>query len=297
MKFEQLRIFVSVAEREHVTEAARSLNLTQSAVSAAIAALEASHGVKLFHRVGRGIALTEAGSMFLVEARSVLTRVADAESMLEELGGLRRGQLRVVASQTIAAYWLPAFLASFHNRYPQLSVTLEIGNTEQVAARVHDGGADLGIVEGEIDDPSLARWVIGEDRLVLVSSLPFDTETVDTEWLRQACWVVREQGSGTRSTFDRHLQALGVDPDTLKIALVLPSNEGVRTAVEAGAGVAVLSSLVVARALKTEALHAAPFAFGPRNFYALRHKERYRSKAADALLDLIRQLQAYRAGR
>lgn len=297
MKFEQLRIFVSVAEREHVTEAARSLNLTQSAVSAAIAALEASHGVKLFHRVGRGIALTEAGSMFLVEARSVLTRVADAESMLEELGGLRRGQLRVVASQTIAAYWLPAFLASFHNLYPQLSVTLEIGNTEQVAARVHDGAADLGIVEGEIDDPSLARWVIGEDRLVLVSSLPFDTETVDTEWLRQACWVVREQGSGTRSTFDRHLRALGVDPDTLKIALVLPSNEGVRTAVEAGAGVAVLSSLVVARALKTEALHAAPFAFGPRNFYALRHKERYRSKAADALLDLIRQLQAYRAGR
>lgn len=73
---------------------------------------------------------------------------------------------------------------------------------------------------------------------------------------------------------------------------MLPSNESVRTAVEAGAGVAVLSSLVVAGALKAGRLYAAPFAFGPRSFFALRHKERYRSKAADALLELISQQQA-----
>ena len=287
MTLEQLRIFVAVAEREHMTDAARALHVTQSAASAAIAALEARHAVKLFHRVGRGIALTEAGQLFLVEARGVLARATAAETMLEEIGGLKRGTLRVVASQTIAAYWLPPILAVFRNRYPSLSVELAIGNTDQAAGRVHDGEADLGIVEGEIDDPTLAHWPIGEDKLVLVGSVPFAEARIDTAWLRRARWVDRERGSGTRSTLDRHLQAIGIDPAERDVVLVLPSNEGVRTAVEAGAGVAVLSSLVVAPAIEAGTLHAAPIDFGPRIFFGLRHKERYRTKAADALLALI----------
>src|SRR3546814_10149610 len=80
MTLDQLRIFVAVAEREHVTQAARALNLTQSAVSAAIATLEDRHGAHLFDRVGRGIALTEAGRAFLPEARAVLARVEDRKS-------------------------------------------------------------------------------------------------------------------------------------------------------------------------------------------------------------------------
>src|SRR5580658_5741295 len=75
---EQLRVFVAVAERQHVTRAAAVLNLAQSAVSAAIAALEARHGAKLFHRVGRGVELTDAGALFLVEARAILARVEAA---------------------------------------------------------------------------------------------------------------------------------------------------------------------------------------------------------------------------
>jgi DNA-binding transcriptional LysR family regulator len=287
MTLEQLRIFVGVAEREHMTAAARALNVTQSAASAAIAALESRHAVKLFHRIGLGIALTETGQMLLIEARGVLARVSAAETTLEEFGGLKRGTLRVVASQTIAAYWLPPILDAFRDRYPSLAVELAIGNTEQAAARVHDGEADLGIVEGEVDDPVLAHWPIGEDRLVLVQSTPFTETRIDAAWLRRARWVEREQGSGTRSTLDRHLRALSVDPATLDVVLVLPSNESVRTAVEAGAGVAVLSSLVVAPAIKAGMLHAAPIEFEPRAFFGLRHKERYRTKAADALLDLI----------
>ena len=288
MTLEQLRIFVGVAEREHMTAAARALNVTQSAASATIAALEARHGVKLFHRVGRGITLTETGQMFLLEARGVLARASAAETLLEEFGGLKRGTLRVVASQTIAAYWLPAILAAFHDRYPSLAVELAIGNTGQAAACVRDGQAELGIVEGEVNDPALAQWPIGEDRLVLVRSRPFAGETIDAAWLRNARWVEREQGSGTRSTFEGHLRALEVDPDAREVVLTLPSNESVRTAVEEGAGVAALSSLVVAPALKAGTLHAAPLNFTRRPFFALRHKERYRTKAADALLELIR---------
>jgi len=287
MTLEQLRIFVAVAEREHMTAAARALNVTQSAASAAIAALEERHQIKLFHRVGRGIALTEAGRLFLAEARGVLARADMAQTVLRELGGLERGTLRVVASQTIAAYWLPPFLATFHTRHPAIAIDLAIGNSEQAAARVHDGGADLGIVEGQIDDPALAHWPIGEDRLLLVSASPFGNAPIDADWLRQARWVLREPGSGTRSTFDRHLRRLSVDPTMLDVALTMPSNESVRTAVEAGAGVAVLSALVVGPAVAAGALHVAPIAFEPRPFFGLRHKERYRTKAADALLNVI----------
>lgn len=291
MTLEQLRIFVGVAEREHMTAAARALNVTQSAASAAIAALEERHAIKLFHRVGRGITLTEAGRLFLTEARGILAQANAAEAMLGELSGLKRGTLRVVASQTIAAYWLPPILAIFHERYPTIDIELAIGNSEQAAARVRDGNADLGIVEGEIDDAALENWSISEDRLLLVCASPFGDAQIDPEWLRRARWVLREPGSGTRSTFDGHLRSIGVDPTMLDVTLTMPSNESVRTAVEAGAGVAVLSALVVGPAIKAGMLHVAPITFPARPFVGLRHKERYRTKAADALLDVIRARQ------
>src|SRR5258708_3083286 len=137
MTLEQLRVFVAVAERQHMARAAESLHLAQSAVSAAVAALEARHGAKLFHRVGRGIELTEAGKLFLGEARGVLARAEAAESVLSELGGLQRGTLSLYASQTIASYWLPRHLVAFRRAHPGIEIRLAVGNTAQVAEAVH----------------------------------------------------------------------------------------------------------------------------------------------------------------
>lgn len=290
MTLEQLRIFIAVAEREHVTAAAHALNVTQSAASAAIAALEERHDVKLFHRVGRNIILTEAGQLFRAEARAVLARATEAELMLEELDGLKRGTLRVVSSQTIAAYWLPPYLAALRDRHPFLGIELAISNTAQAAARVRDGGADIGIVEGAVSDPLLEQRPVGEDRLVIVQSTPFVGSAVNSQWLQSARWVMREQGSGTRSTFDEALRKIGVEPASLNVALVLPSNESVRSAVEAGAGISALSTLVVTQSVEAGRLHALPLSLSPRQFYCLRHMERFHSKAADALLKVIAEI-------
>ncbi|MEJ2407736.1 MAG: LysR substrate-binding domain-containing protein [Novosphingobium sp.] len=286
MTLEQLRIFVCVAEREHMTRAAEALNLTQSAVSAAIAALEARHGVHLFHRVGRGIELTATGRAFLEEARAVLGRAHSAEQALADLAGLDRGTLSLVASQTIASYWLPAILARFSELYPRITVELGIANSESAAAQVRSGSVELGFIEGLIDDPALARWQVGEDELVPVGSAP-GQESADAEWIRTVPWVLREPGSGTRSTFETALLGMGIDPGTLHVAMTLPSNEAVRSAVEAGVGNSVLSTFVVGPALLAGTLHRLPIELEPRPFYGLRHKERYRSKAADTLLGLI----------
>lgn len=287
MTLEQLRIFVGVAEREHVTRAAEALHITQSAASAAIASLEARHGIKLFHRVGRGILLTDPGRALLGEARAILDRVESADLMLAEFGGLQRGRLRLAASQTVGGYWLPPLLQAFHARHPGVTLSLAIGNSEQVAAQVAAGEADLGFVEGGIDEPALARWPVGEDHLILVHASP-PPGTIDADWIRAVPWVLREEGSGTRSTFEAMLAGMGIALADLRVALVLPSNEAVRTAAEAGAGAAMLSALVVASSLSAGTLDAMPLAIPPRAFHGLRHKERYQSQAAEALLALLR---------
>ena len=126
MTLEQLRIFVAVAEKQHVTQAAGELNLTQSATSAAIAALEARYGIKLFDRIGRGIVLTQTGRDFLIEARAVLARAKAAAQVLNDLAGLKRGSLTIAASQTVGNYWLPGRIHAFHTAHPGIDLHLTI---------------------------------------------------------------------------------------------------------------------------------------------------------------------------
>jgi DNA-binding transcriptional LysR family regulator len=290
MTLEQLRVFVAVAERQHVTRAAEALNVTQSAVSAAIAALEVQHGTHLFHRVGRGIELTEAGALFLAEARAVLARAHSAEAVLSELAGLTRGTLLVQASQTIASYWLPRHLVAFRRAYPGIDIKLAVGNTNQVAAAVHTGAAELGFVEGTVEDPVLSSRPVARDQLVVVVGADHPwagREQLAPKELVESEWVLREPGSGTRSAFEQALSGFGIAGRDLRIALELPSNEAVRAAVEAGMGATAVSASVAAPSIEAGLLHAVPLALPERQFHVLRHVERYRTRAADALLALI----------
>jgi DNA-binding transcriptional LysR family regulator len=289
MTLEQLRIFVAVAEHEHVTQAARNLNLTQSATSAAIAALEGRYATKLFDRIGRRIALTEAGRLFLIEARAVLQRARAAETVLADLAGLRQGALSLAASQTVGHYWLPRVIHRYQSRYPGIALSLSLGNTETVAEMVHDGAADLGFIEGEIDDPVLTVRPVAEDRLMLVVAPdhPWARKPPATpQEFRTAAWICRERGSGTRSILEAALPVLGIAREELRIGLELPSNEAVCTAVEAGAGVTIISRLVVERALTAGLLVAIAVDLPKRNFSILRHNERYVTVASSAFVDL-----------
>ncbi|MGV8997042.1 MAG: LysR substrate-binding domain-containing protein [Parvibaculaceae bacterium] len=287
MTLDQLRIFIAVAEREHVTRAAAALGLTQSAVSAAISALEARHDARLFDRVGRHIELTQAGRTFLGEARAVLARAQAAELVLSELGTLGRGTLTVHASQTIASYWLPARLVRFREAYPNIEVRLVSGNTETVTKAVLDGSADLGFVEGAVRNAALAAREVGTDSLVLAVAVfhPLAARrNPSLADLAAAHWVVREPGSGTRSEMEAALLALKLPLHARDIALVLPSNEAVRAAVEAGAGISGMSELVAAQGFASGTLHRLPIKLPPRPFLALVHKERRLSKAGEALM-------------
>ena len=285
MTLEQLRIFVAVAERQHLTRGAAALHLSPSAVSTAIRALEDRYGARLFNRVGRQIELTDTGQRFLPEARAALAAAAAAELSLAESTSLTAGSLRLQASQTVAAYWLPLVLMRFRAQYPGVALSLDIGNTESVARQVREGGADLGFIEGEVDEPLLAMRVVAADRLVLLAAPEHPWATgrpPDAAQLTAGRWILRERGSGTRSAFEASLRADGIDPDALDVVLTLPSNEAILSALGAGAYLGVASGRVTAAALAAGQLARLDYALRPRPFRMLWHKSRYLTRAARA---------------
>jgi DNA-binding transcriptional LysR family regulator len=290
MTLEQLRIFVAVAEHEHMTRAAESLHLTQSATSAAIAALETRYATQLFHRVGRGITLTDIGKNFLIEARAVLARATAATTVLTDLAGMTRGALALAASQTVGNYFLPPLMARYRRHFPGIDLTLRIGNTEQVAGWLRDGEVDLGVVEGTVDDPVLTAEPVADDELVLVvgrSHAWAKQRTIAADQFTTTDWVLRETGSGTRAIAQSVLQQSGIAPADIRIAMELPSNEAVGAAVVAGAGASIISRLVAAALIHSGELVAIEATLPTRRFVQLRHKERYVTRAAREMSQLI----------
>ncbi len=290
MTLDQLKIFLQVAEREHVTRAAEALHMTQSAVSGAISALEARHAVILFNRVGRRIELTEAGRLFVPEARAVLDRARSAEHLLADLAGAASGILRVHASQTVASYWLPSRLVSYHELFPRVDLRLTVGNTQSAAQAVLSGAAEIAVVEGETALTGLQRSKVAEDHLVLVvgNRHPWaDGRRILPGDLLETNWIMREEGSGTRSAFEAHLSSLGIDPRSLSMVLELPSNEAAIAAVEAGTAATVLSSRAAEAHSLAGNLRIADFPMPTRQFWSLHHGERHVTRALRAMLELL----------
>jgi len=286
MTLEQLRVFVAVAERQHMTRAAEALNMTQSAASAGVAALEDRHSVRLFDRVGRGLALTEAGRVFLSEAKAVLARADAAARALGDLAGLERGAITLAASQTVANYWLPSRMAAFVHAHPGIALKLTVGNTALVAEAVLEGDADLGFIEGDIDSPRLERRRISTDRIALYAAPthPMAGTAVEPRDLEGFLWARREIGSGTRSEFEHALAERGVNPAQLRTALELTSNEAVLEAAASSGLVAAVSELAAQSFVAAGRLTRLAFELPDRHFDLVTHKERGRSPAAAAFV-------------
>jgi len=290
MTLEQLRIFLAVAERQHLTEGAKAAHLSPSAATAAIQALEGRHGVKLFHRVARRLELSQAGREFLPQAQAVLSAAAAAEIALQELAGLKRGRLALAASQTLASHWLPPLLLRFAVAHPGVAIRLVEGNTATVAAAVLAGDVEIGCIEGAIDEPALAATPLADDWLVVVGApqhpLSRRAEVKASE-LQASQWVMREPGSGTRALFEAAMRAAGLKPESLDVALTLPTNEAVCAAVAGSDCLTVVSELVALPYFQSGRLTRIAYALPPRRFALIRHKERFRSQAALAFEALL----------
>jgi DNA-binding transcriptional LysR family regulator len=295
MTLEQLRIFVAVAQQEHFTRAAERLQISQSTVSAAIAALEREFKVVLFDRSHRHVELTDAGNVLLTEAERILARVDLTSRRMEDLTELRSGQVSIAASQTVGNYWLPPVLNSFRSNFPGVALDIWVGNSTQAEKAVLTGSADLAIVEQNPIDNRLNLEVVGTDTLVLVVGPHHDwyqRGTVEWSELRATEWVFRETGSGTRALFEDVLHANGIEASTLEVALVLRSGEGVRNAVTNSKNAAVMSNLVAEVAIAAGLLRQLGPISIARNYYVLTAPSRPETRAVAAFLHHLREISA-----
>lgn len=249
-------IFLAIARTGSLGAAAREFGLTQQAVSARLASIEAQSGVALVVRTPRGSQLTPAGVVVAEWADRLIDVAQYVDAGLTSLRSERRKRVKVVASLTIAEQLMPRWLVALQVATNRLGATtpeviMTATNSDQAIAAVRDGTADLGFIETPYVPTNLRSRVVGRDELVLI--VPADHKwvrrqrTVSATELSQTPLVTREPGSGTRDSLTAALsQALGDSIQQAHPILELSSAAAVRAAVAAGAGPAVMSRLAVA---------------------------------------------------
>jgi LysR family transcriptional regulator, low CO2-responsive transcriptional regulator len=242
----RLQVFQAVAKHRSYSRAARDeLHISQPAVSKHIRALEGELGVTLFQQAGRQIELTEAGHLVFQCAEQMRVLTGETRRALLELQGLQRGTLRLGASTTVGTYLLPALLAAYVQRYPGITVTLDISNTRGVIAGMRDRAWDLGLAANVPDQPPLRRQPYCLDSLLLIVPPQHRLAgrgTVPLAELGGEAWVLREPGSASRQAIEQALRAHHVP---WQERLTLPSQEAVKQAVMAGVGIGMVSRLAV----------------------------------------------------
>ncbi len=245
----QLEIFEKVASCAHVTQASQELLLTQSATSMAIAELERLAGAPLFERQGKRLLLNDRGRRILPEVRQVLVKVRTIERFLDESVAEPKGTLNLGASTTIGNYMLPAIVGEFSRLYPSARALLQVGNAQQIETGVERGELDLGLIEGIPHIPSLTATPWRRDELVVIAGTGHawaEEKRATPGMLKNASWIMREKGSGTREIFEAAMERKGV---RFSIALELGHTEAIKKAAEAGLGVGCLSRMAVQREL------------------------------------------------
>lgn len=262
-----LELLLAIARTGSFSAAGRELQLSQQAVSARIASLEARVGVTLVMRSARGARLTPAGAVAAEWADRLLHVAHEVDTGLASLRGDSRHRIRISASMTIAEQLLPTWLVSLKAAARQRGtappdVELTATNSDHVAEQVSAGDADVGFVEGPIVPNGLRSKVVAHDELVVV--VPANhrwtrKKNVTAEELRDTPLVAREPGSGTRDWLTAALtHALGAHVHQATPALELSTASSVCAAVVAGAGPAVLSRLSVSDDLAAGRLREVP---------------------------------------
>ncbi len=246
----QLGIFTAVADAGSTTAAADRVALSQSATSAALNELEAVLGARLFDRVGTRLVLNDTGRGLLPQARAVLDGAAgiEREFGLRGAAGEAPAQLRVGASTTIGNYLLPTLVAAWRRAQPGAHVDVAIANTGAVAAAVARMEVDIGLVEGPCHEPDVVAQAWREEELAIVCapSHPLlrgdPARRLNVAALRQASWLLREPGSGTREAVE---QALQPHLHQLDEGLRFGGTEAIKQAAVEGLGFTCLSLFAV----------------------------------------------------
>jgi DNA-binding transcriptional LysR family regulator len=292
---DQLRILKAIAAEGSFKRAADSLYVSQPAVSLQVQNLERQLDVPLFDRGGRRAQMTEAGHLLLMYGEKILSLCQETCRAIEDLQNLQGGTLIIGASQTTGTYLLPRMIGMFRQRYPDVSVQLQVHSTRRTSWSVANGQVDVAIIGGEV--PAELQDVLNiqayaEDELALI--LPVfhplaKAETIQKDDLYKLQFIALDSQSTIRKVIDQVLSRWGIDPKRLKIEMELNSIEAIKNAVQSGLGAAFVSISAIEKELQMRILHRARFneIAVKRTLSVIINPNRYRSKAAEAFLKEI----------
>jgi DNA-binding transcriptional LysR family regulator len=287
MDLRQLEIFAKVAGLRSFSRAAEALHLTQPTVSEHIRTLEDELGVRLLDRLGRGTGTTRAGLLLLSYATRILALSREAREALEGFQGRMRGELVVGASTIPGEYILPVLLGRFREKFPEVSTTLVIGDSQAVVDWVVEGRVEVGVVGARLPRRGLEfRELMPDEEVVVVpAGHPWQGRAeISLDELAGAPLLIRERGSGTRAALEKALERAGIDLGALRIVGEIGSSQAIKQAVKAGMGITIISRIAVEEDCRQGLiafLRVRDLAV-TRAFHLLTHEERSRSPVAEA---------------
>lgn len=294
MNFHQLHIFYTVSERGSFSAAALTLHMTQPAVTMQIQALEDYFGAKLFDRSTKKIMLSEAGRTLMPFALRSMQLMRETDQAMSAFTHMLEGRLQLGAILTIGEYVLPRLLGPFGREYPNISIMMKVMNTTQIMEEINKHQLNFGLIEAPVSHPDMViEPVMGDElKLIVPQGHPLaDQSEVALSDALEYPFVLREQGSGTRRVMEEQLVAKGLDPGAMRIVMELGSTGAVKSAVEAGLGITIISTSSVKHEvalglLKIVNLTDASF---KRQFYAIHLKSTLLPISAVTFLSFLRQ--------
>jgi len=289
----RLQVFHTVARLLSFTKAAETLHMTQPAVTFQIRQLEEYFNTRLFDRTHNRISLTAAGQQVFQYADQILSLYSEMDSKVRELTGDVSGVLLIGASTTIAEYVLPSLLGEFKERCPDINIRLSVSNSVGVVHMVENNSVDVGIVESPISNKNLIVEVCWHDNLVVIC--PPDHElagksTVPINSMVEMPFICREEGSGTREFICDYLGQNSLNLDDLNLSMEMGSPEAVKSAVEAGLGISIVSKATVAKEIRLGTLKAIPL--DPpleRPFSIVHQRQKFRLSIMDQFMDFAHE--------
>lgn len=284
----QLQCFSAVASKLSFTRAADSLHLTQPAVSMQVRQLELQAGIALTEQLGKRIHLTEAGEEVFRYARAILQQVDEMDDVLNKMKGLAGGRLRIAAISS-ANYFAPKLLGVFHQRYADVSVSMDVTRQQSVLQQVSDNVVDMAIMGQPPEGMNVEAIPFMDNPLVIVAPPGHrlaKRKNIPLKEMEQEVFLTREPGSGTRGAMHRFFRQHKLK---LTTGMEMGSLEGIKQSVQAELGVGLLPKGAIETELKLKRLVVLNIKDMPieRHWYVVLHKGKRLSAAADAFKSLL----------
>ncbi|GHH98914.1 selenium metabolism-associated LysR family transcriptional regulator [Neobacillus kokaensis] len=261
MNFEHLKVFHTVAREKSFSKAAKTLHMSQPNISLQIRQLEESLHTKLFKRTTRKVDLTQTGEILFQSAEKIFYIIHQTQKDITLLSNSTHGVLHIGASLTMGEHILPQVIGNYKKEFPHVQIVLEINNSEQIIEKLVNEKIHIGFVQSMIHYPEYRQRIFFEDELIIIAANDFvlrdsldPSSSLYLDDLYKLPFIFREARSGTRQLFEEQLIKNNIDPSKMNIILELDNTQSIKSAVEAGIGISIMSKASVQHELSLKTL-------------------------------------------